>query len=135
VLKAFRFDTYRRLLRGEVAVFRIFRRLMLGEGGISARAVNGSHNRRKRNLKESKRDIQRELGDYNGRLCFIYGAADAEGISGWRSVLEPFLRAKGVSYRQAEIKGADHDFHGLAVKGQAIAAVIDFLTGTGRQDV
>ncbi len=122
LLKAFRAETYLRLFRGEIALGRIARRLLLGEGGKSARAGR-SH----RNLKESRRDIQSELAGYKGRLLFVYGAADAEGLSGWREVLGPFLKQSGVEHRQMEIPGADHDYHGMGVKARAIAEVVEFL--------
>jgi dienelactone hydrolase len=129
LLKALRPETYRRLFRGEIAVGRILRRLVLGEGGKSARAGGGKRGRAPRNLKDSRRDIQSELAGYGGRLLFVYGAADAEGLSGWREVLEPFLRENGVEHRQMEIAGADHDYHGLGVKRKAIAAAVEFLAG------
>jgi len=125
--KALRLDTYRRLFRGEVAAGRIFRRLVLGEGGRSARAGNGSGARR--NLKDSGRDIQAELAGFKGRLLFVYGAADAEGLSGWRGVLGPFLAEHGVEHSQVEVPGADHDFHSLGAKRQVIEAAAGFLAG------
>jgi uncharacterized protein len=122
LLKAFRAETYRRLFRGEIALGRIAGRLLRGEGGKSARAGES-----KRNLKESRRDIQSELAGYQGRLLFVYGAADAEGLSGWRGVLGPFLEQHGVKHRQTEIPGADHDYHGLSAKQRAISAAVEFL--------
>ncbi len=130
-LKALRLDTYRRLLRGEIAIGRIARRLLLGEGGESARAGKSEQQGEARNLKDSRRDIQSELGSYAGALLFIYGSADAEGLSGWRSVLEPFLKKSGRQYRQLEIPGADHDYHGLGVKERAVREAVEFLAEIG----
>jgi len=129
VLTAFRPATWRRLLRGEVALGRILRRLFLGEGGRSARVRKADGGQR--NLKDSERDIQAELAGYRGRLLFVYGAADAEGLSGWRGVLEPFLTRSGVDHRQVEVPGANHDYHGLAAKRRAIDAAVEFLAGAG----
>jgi len=126
-LKALRPDTYRRLLRGEVAAGRILRRLLLGEGGRSARAGMPDGKGEARNLKDSRRDIQSELAEFPGELLFIYGSADAEGLSGWRNVLEPFMRENRRNYRQLEIPGADHDYHGLAVKERAAREAVEFL--------
>lgn len=128
--KGLRLDTYRRLFRGEVSVGRILRRLALGEGGRSARAADAARPGERRNLKDSKRDIQAELAVFSGRLFFAYGAADAEGLSGWRGVLGPFLAAHRIDHLQMEVPGADHDFHSLGAKRQVIEAAADFLAGT-----
>jgi dienelactone hydrolase len=127
--KALRPDTWRRLLRGEVAVTRIFRRLLLGEGGKSARASDAKGERR--NLKDSSRDIQGELASYAGRLLFVHGGADAEGLSGWRDVFAPFLSERGIAHRHEEIPGADHDYHSLAAKRRAIGLAAEFLASGG----
>jgi len=127
--KSFRPETWRRWARGEIAVGRIFRRLVLGEGGVSARTQNNSGpDRRARNLKDSRRDIQAELAGYRGRLLFVYGGADAEGLSGWRDVLGPALAAGNVRHHQMAIIGADHDYHGREAKRRAIDETITFLT-------
>lgn len=127
-LKALRWDTYRRLLRGEVSVGRILRRLMRGEGGLSARVENASDRTRPRNLKASRRDIQKDLAAFRGRLFFVYGAADAEGVSGWEEVLRPSLVESGVEHLQVEVAGADHDYHGWGARRQAIDATVRFLS-------
>jgi dienelactone hydrolase len=125
--KALRGETWRRLWRGEASPLGALRRLLLGEGGRSARA--GAPGGPARNLKDSRRDIQAELADFRGRLLFVHGAADAEGLSGWREVFAPFLEAHAVDHRHALIAGADHDYHSLETKRQAIAAAAEFLAG------
>ncbi len=173
--KAFSLETWRRVLRGEVAVGRILRRLLGGEGGrsgkvavrspspevagrgktvtvpngASLRPTNGkpqnieyrSQNHegggpaplQARNLKDSSRDIQAELAGYKGRLLFVHGAADAEGLSGWSDVFEPFLMKSEADYRHLAVPGADHDYHDLAGKRAAIGAVVDFLNNRDAQ--
>jgi len=127
--KALSLDTWRRLLRGEIAVRGILRRLSRGEGGRSAQAqADGGA---KRNLKDSRRDIQAELAGCRARLLFIHGGADAEGLSGWREVFAPFLAAAKVGHRHLVVAGADHDYHALAAKRQVLDAVVGFLSGEG----
>jgi hypothetical protein len=124
--KALRWETWRRLLRGEVAVGRILRRLLGGEGGRSARvAAEGGGERR--NLKDSSRDIQAELAGCRARMLFVHGAADAEGLSGWRAVWAPFFESTGLVHRHLEVPGSDHDYHSLAAKRRAIEETCDFL--------
>jgi hypothetical protein len=120
--------------------------LLGGEGGKSAKVspgtVTGSPARsagsgdcpqtgQMRNLKDSSRDIQAELSGYQGRLLFIHGGADAEGLSGWAKVFEPFLKAAKAEHRHLAIAGADHDYHDLAAKRQAIEAAVAFLAAPG----
>ncbi|HOX08814.1 MAG TPA: alpha/beta hydrolase, partial [Planctomycetota bacterium] len=146
--KALSFDTWRRLFRGEVAVGRILRRLLGGEGGKSAKVLRpqdgdcrlqaqpgtagsrypaSSPPPQTRNLKDSARDIQAELAGCKARLLFIHGGADAEGQSGWTQVFEPFLMSSGADYRHETIAGADHDYHDWTAKRQAIGSVVAFL--------
>jgi dienelactone hydrolase len=122
-------DAWRRLMRGEIAVGGILRRLLRGEGGRSAQAQADGGARR--NLKDSRRDIQAELAGCRGRLLFVHGGADAEGLSGWRGVFAPFLAAAKVEHRHLAIAGADHDYHALAAKRQVLEAVVGFLSGEG----
>jgi alpha/beta superfamily hydrolase len=140
--KAFSLETWRRFWRGEVAVGRILRRLLGGEGGKSAKAPSGDMDRKPadrsvspeaqtRNLKDSARDIQAELAGCKARLLFIHGGADAEGLSGWAKVFEPFLKAAKAEHRHLAIAGADHDYHDLAAKRQAIEATVAFLSEPG----
>ena len=100
----------------------------MGTGtGSPARSAGSGDCPQTRNLKDSSRDIQAELAGYKGRLLFIHGAADAEGLSGWTEVFEPFLMASKADYRHEAIPGADHDYHDYAAKRQAIEAVVAFL--------
>ena len=96
---------------------------------MSSRVENASRRGGRRNLKDSKRDIQAELAAFSGRALFVHGAADAEGLSGWREVLGPFLAANRVDHLQVEVPGADHDYHSLSAKRRVIGAAADFLTG------
>lgn len=126
VRRALRPETWRRLLSGEASPRRVLARLLGGEGGKSARAGAAG-----RNLKDSKREVHEELGAYRGRLLFVFGELDAEGLSGWEKVFAPHLAARGVARRRLVVPDSDHDFHGLEAKRQAIAAVAEFLAGGG----
>ncbi len=130
LLKVLRLDTYRRLFRGEIAIGKILRRLREGEGGRAARVVSGVEGNSgvdQRNLKDSARDIQAQLADFEGQLLFLYGESDIEGLNGWRSVLEPFFSSRQLSFRQIIISGVDHDYHHLGAKQLAMEATADFL--------
>jgi len=122
--KAVRAETWKRLARGEVSLSSILGRLLRGEGGRSARAGQSGAGQPPRNLKDSQRDIQAELAGFRGRLLFVHGGADAEGLSGWRGVFRPFLVEKRVEHSHLVIPGADHDYHDLAAKQLVIDAVL-----------
>jgi hypothetical protein len=137
--RAVRIETWRRARRGEIAFGGILRRLFRGEGGRSAKIPSSADAARTagsaadagtpspHNLKDSRRDIQAELAGFHGRLFFVHGGLDAEGLSGWSGVFAPFFRTRGTDCRHSVIPDTDHDYHSLEAKLAVIAEVCRFL--------
>lgn len=128
--KLLRAETWRKLAAGRVnfrmvlsALFGHFRRK---KGGPAAR-----------NLKDSRRDIMRELEQYTGRILFLNGGADAEARSG-RALYEAFCAEHHIAAAFDEVAGANHDFYSLDWKREAIAKSADWVEqavaeGQGRE--
>jgi len=115
--KAFRPETWRKLLAGRVH-FELVRRALKGDA-----PVQGA-----RNLKDSSRDILAELADYPGRILFIHGSKDAEGMVG-RDHFTAFCAERGVAAEFHLIEGANHSFYSLHWEQELLDRTIAFLAG------
>lgn len=115
--KLFQLETWRKILTGRVN-YRLVRRAVKGDGPAKG----------ERNLKDSSRDILAELASYPGRILFIHGSKDAEGMVGREHFQEFFAGAEA----RAEfhlIEGANHSFYSLAWEREIVDRSIAFLSG------
>lgn len=119
--KALRPATWAKLLMGRVRVLRVLRTLFGGEGG-RVRTPGGAT----RNLKDSSRDLMGELARYRGRVLFVWGGSDPEGM-GAKAHFEDFARASSLDAEFRVIEGSGHNFHSLRWEAEAVSLVADFL--------
>jgi len=115
--------TWWRLVTGRVRVFRVLKTLFGGEGG-KVKDASGET----RNLKDSSRDIMGSLAKYKGKLLFVWGGADAEGM-GAKAHFEEFARAHDLDARFEVIEGANHNYYSLEWEREAIKLAAGFTAG------
>ncbi len=127
VAKALRPSTWWRLVTGRVRVFRVFRGLF-GGGGGKAKTATGET----RNLKDSSHDLMGELAKFKGRLLFVWGGADAEGM-GAKPHFEDFARANALAAEFKLVEGSNHNFYSLGWEREVFGLVARFLGGDGGQ--
>ena len=120
--KAFRVETWRKILSGRVN-YRLVRKAL---GASQSPGADG------RNLKDSSRDILAELAHYPGRVLFVHGTKDPEGMLG-REHFQPFCSEHGVRAEFALIRGANHSYYSLAWEEDLLNQAIAFLTDTEPQ--
>lgn len=117
--KALQPATWGKLLRGEVNIDRVKKNVAAGEKPAAG----------ERNLKDSARDIERELLDWKGRALFLWGSADEEAAPA-RAHFEG-LHAKGLGQAQAArfetVEGANHNSYAKAWREDLIARSLAFL--------
>ena len=88
----------------------------------------GSGSRKgERNLKDSSRDILAELADYPGRILFIHGSKDPEGMVG-REHFMAFSLGRRLSHEFHLVEGANHSFYSLAWEQEILEMTLTFLT-------
>lgn len=114
-------STWFRLLTGKVRISKVLKTLFGGEGG-KVRTPDGGT----RNLKDSRYDLMAELARYRGRILFVWGSADPEGM-GAKVHFEDFVRAHSLDAEFRVIEGASHNFHSLAWEAEALALSAGFL--------
>ena len=110
-----------RLLVGEASVLRVLKTLFGGEGGKVKTAGDVE-----RNLKDSRRDIMGSLAGYSGRILFMFGGADREGM-GARAHFGEFAEANRLDARFVVIEGSNHNFYSLRWEREAMDAVLEFV--------
>jgi pimeloyl-ACP methyl ester carboxylesterase len=119
--KALSPSTWSRLLRGEINIDRVKKNVSVAE-----KPADGE-----RNLKDSSRDIERDLLDWKGPALFIWGSGDEEAAPS-RAHFEK-LHAKGMgSTNQTTfhtIEGANHNFYSLAWREELCQRVLAFVSG------
>jgi len=115
--------TWWRLVTGRVRVFRVLKALFGGEGG-KVKDASG----RTRNLKDSSRDIMGSLAKHKGKLLFVWGGADAEGM-GAKAHFEEFAREHDLDARFEVIEGANHNYYSLEWEREAIELASGFAAG------
>ena len=116
VRKAFRLETWKKVLRGRVH-YDLVRKAVRG-GDSSTHAG--------RNLKDSSRDVLRELADYRGRLFFVHGSKDGEGMVA-REHFMAFCRQNGVRADFHLVEGANHSYYSLAWEQEIVDRTVAFL--------
>jgi alpha/beta superfamily hydrolase len=118
--KALRLSTWKRLFTGEVRFLRVFKTLFGGEGG-TVKTREGQT----RNLKDSARDLMGAIADYTGRLLFVWGSADPEGV-GARTHFETFCRDNGLHATFATVEGSNHSFYALHWEQELFDTLLEF---------
>jgi pimeloyl-ACP methyl ester carboxylesterase len=113
-------DSWRKLFRGEID----FRRVRKNIEASDRNEAGG------RNLKDSRRDIERELQNYRGRCLFVYGGADEEGLMAL-SYFQAFASSHSIRAGFHVVEGANHNFYRKAWKGELTAIVRRFMESDG----
>jgi pimeloyl-ACP methyl ester carboxylesterase len=116
-------STWWRLVTGRVRAFRVLGNLFRGEGSRKVQAGPGAE----RNLKDSRRDVMAALATYPGRLLFVWGGADDEGM-GAKSHFEGFSLAHSLDARFEVIAGSNHNFYLLAWESELFDLVTRLVT-------
>jgi pimeloyl-ACP methyl ester carboxylesterase len=115
--------TWWRLVTGRVRVFKVLKSLFGGEGG-KVKTASGVT----RNLKDSPRDLMGALGKFKGKLLFVWGGADPEGM-GAKAHFEEFISAHSLDAQVKIIEGANHNYYSLEWEREAIELATVFVTG------
>jgi pimeloyl-ACP methyl ester carboxylesterase len=115
--------TWWRLVTGRVRVFRVLKTLFGGEGG-KVKTASGVT----RNLKDSPRDLMGALAKYKGKLLFVWGGADPEGM-GAKAHFEEFAQANDLDARFEVVEGANHNYYSLEWEREAIELAAAFVAG------
>ena len=117
--KALSPNTWARLVKGEINVDRVKKNVSAGEKPASG----------ERNLKDSARDIEKELLDWKGSGLFIWGSGDEEAAPA-RAHFEK-LHAAGMGSREKTvfhtIEGANHNFYSRAWREELALRILDFI--------
>jgi len=118
VVKALEPSTWARLLKGEINVERVKKNL-----GTHEKTTGGE-----RNLKDSVRDIEKELLAWKGRALFVWGGGDEEA-SPARAHFEK-LHAAGfaLTTRLETITGANHNFYARAWREELGTLIASFCS-------
>ena len=116
--KALSPSTWLRLIKGDVNLKRVKKNV-----GATDKRGEG------RNLKDSARDIEKELLAWKGSALFIWGGGDEEAPPA-RTHYEK-LRASGLGapnrVRFHTVPGANHNFYGKAWREELANAILEFL--------
>jgi pimeloyl-ACP methyl ester carboxylesterase len=117
--KALSPNTWARLIKGEINMDRVKKNVSAGEKPASG----------ERNLKDSSRDIEKELLDWKGPGLFIWGSGDEEAAPA-RAHFEK-LHAAGMGSREKTvfhtIEGANHNFYSRAWREELARRILDFI--------
>jgi pimeloyl-ACP methyl ester carboxylesterase len=119
--KLFSPGTWGRLLRGEINLERVKKNVTASEKPAAS----------ERNLKDSARDIERELLGWKGPALFVWGGGDEEAPPA-RAHFEQ-LHAAGMAApgrtRFHTIAGANHNFYSRAWREELASMILRFLDG------
>jgi len=111
--------TWARLAKGEVNLDRVRKNVTASEKPASG----------ERNLKDSARDIEKELLHWNGPALFVWGGGDDEAPPS-RAHFEK-LHAAGMGARARTvfhtIPGANHNFYARAWREELAGLILEFL--------
>lgn len=116
VRKAFRLQTWKKVIAGRVN-YRLVRSALRGSDAVRS----GD-----RNLKESARDIMSDLKSYRGRILFVHGSKDPEGMVGRQHFME-FHEHHGLEARFHLVEGANHSYYSLAWESAIVEASLAFM--------
>ena len=114
--KLLRPATWAKLLTGRVR-FDLVGKALKADGAATADG---------RNLKDSSRDILADLATYRGRILFVHGDRDAEGMAGRKHFMD-FCGENGVDAEFHLVEGANHSFYSLAWEAEIAGRSIRFL--------
>lgn len=117
--KALSPSTWARLVKGDINLARVKKNVT-----VSERPASGE-----RNLKDSARDIEKELLDWKGPALFVWGGGDEEAPPA-RAHFEK-LHAAGMGARDHTvfhtIPGANHNFYSKAWREELATLILAFL--------
>jgi len=117
--KALAPNTWMRLLKGEINVDRVKKNVSAPEKPAAG----------ERNLKDSARDIEKELLGWKGRGLFIWGSGDDEAALS-RAHFEA-LHAAGMGAREKTafhtVEGANHNFYARAWREELARKIVEFV--------
>jgi pimeloyl-ACP methyl ester carboxylesterase len=123
--KALSPGTWARLLKGEINLERIKKNVTASEKPAAG----------DRNLKDSARDIEKELLEWRGPALFVWGGGDEEAPLA-RAHFEK-LHAAGMGSRECTafhtIPGANHNFYAQAWREELGKLVSDFLATVSKK--
>ena len=116
--KALSPSTWLRLVKGEINVDRVKKNVTSNEKPAEGR-----------NLKDSARDIEKELQNWKGAALFLWGGGDEEAPPA-RTHFEK-LHAAGMGARSQvnfhTVPGANHNFYGRAWREELVREILKFL--------
>jgi pimeloyl-ACP methyl ester carboxylesterase len=116
--RALRPATWMKLLRGEVDLGRVKKHLTVSEKPAAG----------ERNLKDSARDIEKELLAWKGRALFVWGSGDEEGPAAQAHFRKLHAAGCASEARFEVIAGANHNFYRLDWREELSALVNGFVT-------
>jgi pimeloyl-ACP methyl ester carboxylesterase len=108
-----------RLVRGDINLQRVKKNVTASEKPAAG----------ERNLKDSARDIEKELQAWSQAGLFIYGGGDEEAplaCAHFQKLHESGMGAKSATAFHT-IAGANHNFYGRAWREELVARIIEFL--------
>jgi pimeloyl-ACP methyl ester carboxylesterase len=117
--KALRPSTWLKLIRGDVNVGRVKENLTTTEKPREG----------ERNLRDSARDIERELLAWKGRVLFIWGGGDGEAPPSRAHYEKLHAAGLGREARWQVIPGANHNFYAQAWREELARQVTAFVGG------
>lgn len=123
--KALSPKTWWRLITLQVQLGRVAGNVLGGEADTTKKG-NGD---KTRNLKDSKHDIMNKLTKFKGRIKFIWGGKDDEGL-GAKIHFEDFAKEHKLQTEFSVIEGANHNFYSKKWEDDLIAQAIEFFTNT-----
>lgn len=115
--KLCRRETYSKLFRGQLHIGVILGRLR--------------KKKPPRDLRDSRRDVMKELRGYRGRVLLIYGTKDDES-EGAPEFYREFFTREGSPPQVHFVEGANHSFYSLAWEREVIQRTREWLVAGGR---
>ena len=121
--KVLRPGTWARLLKGDVDLGGVGRSIA-GDGAPRAAGPN---------LKDSARNLMAGLRVYRGRMLFVTGTKDAEGMEG-HALFTRACRVNGLDAAFHLVDGATHSFYAPAHTDAVISQTIGWLEGRSENE-
>ena len=121
--KALKPGTWAKLLRGEVQMKKVTQNLTGSEKPATAGGKSD------RNLKDSARDIEKELLDWKGNALFVWGSADEEAALAEKHFRG--LHEKGMANKATfhTVANANHNYYSRAWRDELEQVTLKFLSG------
>ena len=115
--KAFRLETWKKLLRGEANIH--------GAVQVIAKDKEGDEGERKR--KTSARDILHDLESFHGQLHLLYGSRDPEA-AGSQAFFEAWCTRHHIPADVTIIPGAPHNYYTACWSKQVVEQTVSWIT-------